>query len=860
MIGETISHYKIIEKLGQGGMGVVYKAEDTKLNRFVALKFLPPDLVNDAQGNIRFLREARAAAALDHPNIATVHEIVESDSGSFISMAFIEGITLKHHIKSGPIAISKVIEIAKQIAEGLREAHQNGIIHRDMKSANIMVNKKDQVKITDFGLAKIKGEASITKSGSQMGTTAYMSPEQIRSEPADQQSDIFSFGVIMYEMLTAKMPFHGDYEQAIMYSILFDKPPAITEIRSEAPSQLQQIVDKAMKKEKKERYQSVEDILNDLAAIEENVNKKPVRQAMFGKIPLLKRRSVPPILLAISFMLVVLIVGIILFYPEESIPFNERDWILITDFTNLTGEEIFDKSLNIALSVSISQSPYVNVFPKSRIEKTLTRMKREDVDTIDEIIGREISLRESVKLLLLPSISRVGETYAVTAVIQNPVSGEALKSEIIYAESKDDVLSSLDRLSEKIRNTLGETIASISNQSKSLSRATTTSLEALKYFSLANEKNLEAKFDEARRYYHRALNIDSNFTSARASLGLLYLDVDREKGLELLNQAAQKADQLTNREKYGILAFHAQHVEKDLQKAADYHIALLALHPDLSNVHNNLAIVYKAMGHYEDAAREYKEAIRIDPYLMIAYNGLSNIYLWSGLGQLDSALVWCKRQISYNPDHFWAYYHLGWTYIGLDSLISAEMAYKKAIEINPRQGIYPQFTWDLIRLGYIYQLQGRYMEAIQTFQEVPKIDPTQHLAHYYTGLVYDQIGEEVKAQHYFKLYYQKIEHWLEYYPDNGMTYIALGLVLTRLGQKERAWSLGKKAIEIDSTLHIEFAQLLCAQGKLQEAINRLEMAVRKGVTSYIWIKIQPDFEPLYEEPRFQAMLKKAIKR
>ncbi|MFQ6115516.1 MAG: serine/threonine protein kinase, partial [bacterium] len=271
MTGKTISHFKIIEKLGSGGMGVVYKAEDTKLKRQVALKFLPSAIAEDSEERIRFEREAQAAAALDHPCIAAVHEIAESEGQMFIVMACVEGVSLKKKIKSGPLTVEEAIDIAIQIAQGLKEAHDLGIVHRDIKSANVIVSPKGQVKITDFGLAKFKDEKTLTKSGAQMGSASYMSPEQIRGEPVDHQSDLFSIGVVLYEMLTGQLPFKGEDVHAQMFSIVYDLPQPVAMLKPEVPEALERIVERALKKQKEQRYQSIDELLTDLQALKRNM-------------------------------------------------------------------------------------------------------------------------------------------------------------------------------------------------------------------------------------------------------------------------------------------------------------------------------------------------------------------------------------------------------------------------------------------------------------------------------------------------------------------------------------------------------------------------------------------------------------
>jgi len=862
MIGKTISHYKITEKLGEGGMGVVYKAEDTKLKRTVALKFLPSELTCDPGAKQRFIHEAQAAAVLDHPNICTVYEIEEAEGQTFIAMTYIEGQSLKDKIESGPVGangrsplpIDEALDIAIQVAEGLQEAHEKGIVHRDIKSANIMVTIKGQTKIMDFGLAKLAGQTKLTKTGATLGTVAYMSPEQARGEEVDQRTDIWSLGVVLYEMVTGKLPFKSEYDQAVVYSILNEEPESITGFRMGVPTQLEQIALKMLAKNPEGRYQHADELLSDLRRVKEMVAMKPGRH-----IPAeIKPRRRPWLASRRLWMILIVLFGLaggaLLFYPSKTIPFSERDWILITDFENLTEEDIFDKSLNTALTVSIEQSMYINVFPRRRIEETLKYMEKKEVKRIDEVIGREIAEREGIKILLLPGISRVGEAYALTGIIQEPTSGSYLKTEIVQAQSKEKILNALDELTKKIRRDLGEARSAISQQSKPLAKVTTSSLEALKQFSLGQENQRQGKLADAKLYYENALQIDTTFTIALAAVGMLeYEYSDREKGKEYLSRAIRQLDDLTERESSGIRAAYAIAVENDLEKAIGIYKTFIGDYPDLSTVHNNLGRVYYFLGRYEEAVTEYKEALRTEPTLMIAYNGLITIYLRQ-LGQIDSALVWLGRQFSHNPKSVWAYDNLGWAYLGVDSLEQAKEAFIRALEINPKS------PWGLYSLSHTYRLQSRYQEAVRPLKRILKTDSTESSAKYQLGIIYQLMGNEEAAQRHFERFRKDVEKRVQEDPDNGANYITLGLVLTRLGQKERGWSMGQRGMKMDSTLHFEFAQLLCAQGKKQEALDQLELAVQTGFTDYIWMKIHLDLQVLYDEPRFRDLINRVLKK
>jgi len=854
--GSTFAgRYQIIEELGRGGMGVVYKAEDTRLKRNVALKFLPSELTRDTEVKERFVQEAQAASALDHPNICTIHEIDETEDGQvFISMACYEGETLKNKIKRSLLEPEEAIDFAIQMAQGLAKVHEKGIIHRDIKPANVMITDDGVVKIVDFGLAKLAGQTRMTRAGTTMGTIAYMSPEQARGEEVDHRTDIWSLGAVLYEMLTRQLPFKGEHEQAMIYSILNTEPDPITALRTQMPVGLEQIISKALSKGPQSRYSDMFEILNDLRRVQKISETETLQPMPLKAKPLKQRLLVSPVLWVLITVLLVVAVGLLLFYPAQAIPFKKGDWILITDFVNLTGEEVFDKSLNTALSVSIEQSRYLNVLPRRRIDDALRRMKKEDVEHIDEAIGREIAEREGIKVILVPSISRIGDTYALTGVIEDPSTGESFRSEIVRSKGKNEVLNTLDELNERIRRDLGETLAEISEQSKPLAKVTTSSLEALKQYSLGSKNNRKANFDEARIYFENALRIDPTFTAAKASLGQLNFErFNRDEGKRLLTEAVKDVDNLTDREKYGILAFYAISVKNKPQEAVEHLKARLALYSSDSAAHNNLGLYYGQMGRFEEAIAEYKEAIRIDPYLMITYNGLVNLYIRK-LGDLDSALIWCKRQLSYNERHIWALSNLGWIYLGKGELEQAETAYEKVMEINPR------FVWGLFSLGHVYRLQGRYTEALRPLQKILEISPAEPYATYQLGLIYKFMGNEKSARQYFEKYHKQAQKWVQEDPSHAYSHITLALALTRLGQKKQGWAMGQKAMQLDPSGHFGNAQLFSVQGKTQEAIDQLELLFEKGYRDYVWIKIHPDFQPLYDEPRFKELIRRVLKQ
>ncbi|MBN1350386.1 protein kinase [candidate division KSB1 bacterium] len=849
MINETVSHYKILERIGGGGMGEVYAAEDLKLGRKVALKFLSPELTRDPASRERLIQEARTASLLDHVNICTVYEIGETDEGHiFICMAYYAGETLKQMLENGSLPPAEAIGIVSQIAYGLAGAHEKGIIHRDIKASNIIVTGEGVVKIVDFGLARLIDQTRITQSGATVGTIAYMSPEQARGDEVDHRTDLWSMGVVLYECLTGKLPFRGHHEQAVVFSILNNEPEPISKICADIPPELESIVLKLLMKNTDQRYQRAADAAEDLQWLQQ-----PASTSKKRKVPKIKRTRPPkrfpmPAIWALVLALIAIAVGTLFIIPRNEISFVERDWILITDFENLTDEGVFDNSLNTALTISIEQSRYVNALPRMRIRETLKRMKQDTIEHIDESIAREIAIREGITLLVVPGISKIGETYAISCKILDAHSAATLQSELFYAEGKDKILNALDRLCKNIRSSLGESHFAILKQNQPLVKVTTSSLEALRHYSVAVEKNLSGEFDDAKQCLENALRIDSSFISAKASLGILNFErFDRQRGIQLIEAASKRTEHLAVREKYNILRYYAEAVENDLDKAASYLKIIIDLYPDDKSAHHNLGWYYHQTGRYRDAMREYKEVIRIDRHSYLTYHGMLWLYL-NEFSEIDSAIQLCRRVLALNDRLAFAYDHLGWAYLALDSLTQARDAFQRAVEINPRSAI------DLYRLAHVHRLLGNYSDAVKPLKKLIEIAPDDSWALYHLGVNYQLLGNHSAANTYFMQFKSEAEKWLKSEPENGKNYFYLAFVLSRLGKEKTAYELGKKAAEVDSTLHFEFAQLCAIQQKKQQALDYLELEIKSGYHNYIWIKIHPDFQALYSEPRFQNLV------
>ena len=598
------------------------------------------------------------------------------------------------------------------------------------------------------------------------------------------------------------------------------------------------------------RFKHVEEAIKVYAVnYPESPDTRAISQEIAKKSSYQKLLIFRPIFRIGSFVILVAATVIIfLFYRGTTIPFTERDWIIISDFENITEEKIFDFSLNTAFALSINQSRYVNVFTRQRMKETLQRMEMVEVKQIDEEIAREIAIREGHKVFISPSISKVGSQYVLTAKIQNAETGDIFKSEVVYSSTHDKILNSLDKLTKKTRRNLGESRFDIYNQSSPLSKVTTSSLDALKEYSLGIDHHVNLDFSQARIHYEKAIKIDSNFVAAKASLGnLLFERFDRTEGQKWLEEAISSIDQLTEREKFGILAFYAVNVEGDLDEGIQITKNRIELYPDDPVARNNLGWYYQNAGMYNNAIAEYKSAIKINPHLMIPYGGLIWLQL-EKFGRLDSALVWSKKMQQENPQNPWAYFYLGSTFVGFDQLENAIENYQKSIELNA------DLLLSRYRLAHAYRLLGQFENAIEVLQKIQSTHPEEVATYYDIAVNYRCAGNEDLAIQQFNKYLNGAEKWKTEFPESPSTYTSIGIGLAQIGEKQAGWEFGKKAIEMDSTFHFDYAIFLSVLDKKEEALRHFEKALKKGYRDIVWIKLNSGFDPIRDQPRFKELI------
>jgi serine/threonine protein kinase/Flp pilus assembly protein TadD len=848
--------YRIIEKLGEGGMGIVYRAMDLTLNRDVALKFLPPEYTRDKDAQERFIREAKSASALDHPNICAIHEINKTeDEQVFIVMAYYEGKNLKGKIKRGPMKQREVIDIALQVAQGISAAHKKGIIHRDVKPTNIMITNEGTVKILDFGIAKLSGQEGLTRPLSTVGTVSYMSPEQASGEIVDVRTDIWSLGIVIYEMITGRLPFKGDNTQAILYNVMNEEPRSVKDLRFEIPPVLEHIIQKALEKDPKKRFSSGRDLAIELEDLKTRITS--------GKVPVFRFkyffRSRKQRIIAGAICLFLAFVCVITWMlTRPSLAFEERDKLLLADVDNQTGEAVFDLALRTAIEADLQQSPFARVFDKSEVAETLQLMRKDPNSHIDETLGMSICRFAGVRALILPRILSAGEAYELQAILIDPVKMRHVDRIRVTALGQEEVLlHAIDELAREVRSSLGESIGSIEEADVPVVKVATSSWEALQYLAMGQEKRQAGQFKEAEGFFNLAIEKDPHFASAKGSLGLILIQFlnQKEKGQEMLRQALEDAVGLPQQEYLMIKAVNRWYVDEDFSGALEEYGLVRELYPDLWTAYNNPGVILRGLGQLDEAIAMFEKAAELVPR---GSTPLANLWFTHLNYKKDpsAAEKIAERLIELGPEIAYCHHFYGYSLAAQGRYEEALDAYRKTIEIEPNH------EYGRPNLAHLLLVTGRAADAVPHYREVRVLVSQGQIHGTYVSASLDLAisamfaGDEELAKRVAAEGMEAHLKTMEEMGPNVQLLLFSALLDVVAGKFEEAAESVRKASEMginDPYSMMNLAEYFALSGKKEQAIESLEKAFDLGYSDPYFPMIIPALQPIRFEPEFRAV-------
>jgi serine/threonine protein kinase/Flp pilus assembly protein TadD len=874
MIGQTISHYKILGKLGEGGMGVVYKAEDTKLKRIVALKFLPAHLTGTEEEQARFQQEAQSAATLNHPNICTIHAIEEFDGRQFIDMEYVEGETLR---KKLPLPkISDAVTYAAQIGEALQEAHAKGIVHRDIKADNIMVNSKNQIKVMDFGLAKLKGSLKLTKTSSTVGTLAYMAPEQIQGGDVDARSDIFSFGVLFFEMLTGKLPFRGEHEAATMYSILNEEPDSVQKYRQDASPEIDHIIKRALEKDPADRYQHIDDMVSELRRSQKQstrvVRPETGRQpAAAAATPQATTRRT--LWIALGSLVVVAAIGAFLFTRGTPSSTTDappaRKMLVVLPFENLGSQdqEYFADGLTEEVTSKLSGLSGLGVIARSSANQYKKSTKT--IKQIGEELGVTYVLQGTIRWENDNGTSRV----RVTPQLINVADGTQ-----IWSQPSEAVLSSAFQIQADVAGQVAGAlnVTLLQKEKQSLEAKLTENADAYDAYLRGNEYAIRSSDERdhriAEQMLTKAVELDPNFAAAYAKLAIVHAGLywefyDRTKERQQKSkEAAEKAVALNPDlpDAHGAMGFYYYHCLLDYENAIREFKLALQTQPNNIYFLLGIASVTRRQGRFEEAAPYFVKACEIDPRSGNLKDETANTF--NLMRRYDTGLQYVDEALSLAPDLADAREDKALNYVLRGNTVKA----REVLNDAALQKVGKENHWLMRTSWATYTYDVQFTEAIKFLDglEVSVIS-TQNFylpKDLLYARTYGYLGEFPKEKASFEAATKTLEHDLQLHPEDTRIISSLGIAYAGIGRKDEALSMGKKAVELlpitkDALIGTnrleDLALIYTMLGKQDEAIKTLERLLSiPSWTSVALFRIDPAWKPLLQNPQFTALLNK----